>query len=246
MNANELHTITARLAKVARETLPEHILKQGGRVLYTPVKTLVSSSPVYFLGANPGEVPGSLESHNTFTVESDIQRIEVHSVTGHALLDESWKNKAAGQAPIQKRTQKVFSIITGGNAKVGIELLRKTPCSNFAFPRSISTKEIGNIESLALQCWPFHKTIIQLIKPHLVLTHAIVIADYLAKKLGWGSGEKRPSGHGGLPNCYAWKLPEGPVLLAIPNLSRYSPDKERETALNKFFNEFAQNLANYH
>lgn len=53
-------------------------------------------------------------------------------------------------------------------------------------------------------------------------------------------GSARPSGWGGaLDRCYAWRLPEGPMLLAVPNFSWYSVDGPREPALREFFREFA-------
>jgi hypothetical protein len=56
---------------------------------------------------------------------------------------------------------------------------------------------------------------------------------------GVDEGERRRSGWGGtLEWRYAWRLPEGPVLLAIPNLSVYRPDGPREPALRAFFDEF--------
>jgi len=245
---NDLNEITARLARVARETLPLDILNRSGRVLYTPVETLVSGSPVYFLGANPGERPGTKVSHGLTTVEDDIERLETHSIVKHAYLEESWKGRPVGQAVIQKRAREVFAILANSNQRVGEELLRCTPISNLIFPRSKDVavlKKATHIKTgeLALLCWPFHSALIEAVKPLMVLTHSVSVARPLARKLGLGPGARRPSGMGGtISTLYAWRLPEGPMLLAIPNLSRYSPGGPREPSLRAFFEEFASEV----
>lgn len=92
---------------------------------------------------------------------------------------------------------------------------------------------------LALQYWPFHQAVIRETHCKVVVTHAIGLARQLARAHGLGEGSKRPSGWGGtLSTCYAWQLEEGPMLLAIPNLSRYTPDGPRQAALSAFFREF--------
>lgn len=95
---------------------------------------------------------------------------------------------------------------------------------------------------LALQYWPFHQAVIQESGCKAVITYAIEIARHMARAFGLGEGLQRNSGWGGtLSKCYAWRLPEGPLLLAIPNLSRYKPDGPRQVALSTFFNEFVAN-----
>jgi hypothetical protein len=236
---NDLLAVTAHVVGVARRTLPSDILKQSGRVLYTPADTLISRSPVYFLGANPGVAPGSRQPHALLTVEEDLQRLEKNAIREHAYLDETWKGSPfKGQSPIQRRAQKVFRLLAGDNRERGIELLRQTPVSNLAFTRSQGISELDY--QIAEWCWPFHQAVIEKARPAVVITHAVTIARRLTNQWGLGNGERRPSGWGGsLQWCYAWTLPSGPKFLAIPNLSRYSPDGERETPLRAFFNEFA-------
>ena len=241
---NDLQTITANLAKVAKETLPPSILQMGGRVLYSPVETLVSGSQVYFLGGNPGEVPGSTVYHNLLTIKQDIERLETHRIIDHALLDEAWKDYSKGMAPIQVRAQMVFSILAGGD---GIALLRRTPTSNMVFVRSEDERQLEQslgkkAGTIAELFWPFHQAIIKTTNPILVLTHAVGMARSIAEWLGLGAGKIHPSGHGGLKNCYAWRLPDGPMLLAIPSLSRYHPGGPRKLALQSFFSEFVPEI----
>jgi hypothetical protein len=242
-NMADLNYITSELAKVARETLPEAVKMRSGRVLYSPVETLVSGSPIYFLGANPGEVPGSTMSHALLTIESDIKRLEDHTITKHAMLEEEWKGNPKGQAQIQQRAVMVFSILAGGDRQRGIELLHRTPTSNMIFPRSPDMVQLEQTMGkksvdLALMCWPFHNRLIQLVEPKLVLTYAVTVARQLAERIGLGKPIERPSGHGDM-NCCAWRFPNGAMLLAIPSLSRYKPSGVKETALKAFFRDYA-------
>ena len=233
-----------RVANTALSQLPEHILSASGRALYSPAATLTSGSSVYFLGLNPGEIEGGAEFHDVLTVRSDLQRLHSGRIDLHGYLDERWKGNTPGMAPIQTRGQKLFASLCGGDLNAGIELLRKTPTSNMILPRSSSADALEartglkNVD-LAMQCWAFHRAVIAECRCQIVLTHAVSIAKAFAFGSGLGAGWTRPSGWGGsFSTVYAWELREGPRLLAIPNLSRYSPDKERATALQAFFKEF--------
>jgi hypothetical protein len=233
-----------RIAIEARRSIPPALLTVSGRALYSPASTLISGSPFYFLGVNPGEVPGATQLHSNITVEADLHRLETGTIIEHGYLDEQWKGNMAGNAPIQVRGQKVFAILAEGSIADGKALLRITPTSNFVLQRSTSVVTLqertgANAGQLALIYWPFHQAIIRETGCKVVITHAVVLARTLAKALRWGQGWERPSGWGGtLSTCCAWQIPRGPMLLAIPNLSRYIPDGPREQALKAFFREF--------
>lgn len=234
-----------RLATAARCEIPHQFLQVSGRALYSPASTLTSGSRFYFLGANPGEAPVSLQLHSTLTVEADLQRLEANLLSEHGYLDEEWKNFLPGCAPIQMRGQQVFSLLSDGSLPGGKDLLRLTPASNFILQRSpdlnvLRQRTGASTAELAKIYWPFHQAVIRETHCEVVITHAISIARQLAQVLGLGEGQRRSSGWGGtLANCYAWRLREGPMLLAIPNLSRYMPDGPRRSALKSFFQEFA-------
>lgn len=234
-----------RITTEARRCISPALRQVGGRALYSPASTLVSGSRFYVLGINPREAPDSAHLHSFITVEADLERLAKGEIIEHAYLDEQWKGHARGQAPIQLRGQQVFSILAGGSDERGLALLRATPVSNFILQRS---NDVADLERkagtqawrLALAYWPFHQAVIQETQCTVVLTHAVVLARQFARGLSLGEGEQRPSGWGGsLSTCYAWELPDGPMMLAIPNLSRYIPDGPREVALAKFFKEFA-------
>jgi len=233
-----------RIAAEARERIPAVLLRASGRALYSPVATLVSGSPFYFLGVNPGESPDAAHLHSQITVDADLTRMATGAIAEHGYLDESWKTNPPGCAPIQKRGQHLFSLLAGDPRGDGPALLRRTPTSNFILQRSRNVQELEartgmSAAQLAGQYWAFHQAVIRETNCRVVVTHAISIARPLARVMGWGEGSARLSGWGGTLNlCYAWRLPEGPMLLAVPNLSRYSPDGQREPALRAFLREF--------
>ncbi len=239
----------SQVASAARAALPETLLRKSGRALYSPASTLVSDSPVYFLGINPGETPGGTEAHDLLTIESDLRRLERDEIAEHGYLDETWKGHHTGGAPMQVRAQFAFSILAGGASQKGVDLLRRTPTSNMVLVRSSAEAELkheagASPPTIASWCWPFHQAVIEIKQPRIVLTHAVGIARSLTKSWGLGPGEQRPSGWGGtLSTLYAWKLPEGPMMLALPNLGRYQPDGPREQPLREFFREFAPSVS---
>lgn len=233
-----------RLAAEARREIPAALLQVSGRALYSPASTLVSGSAFYFLGVNPGEAPDAAHSHSQLTVEADLHRLESGSISEHGYLDEQWKGYQPGHAPIQVRGQQVFAILAGGTHAEGSSLLRMTPASNFVLQRSPNVEVLEQrtgvkAAHLTLRYWPFHQAVIRETRCKVVVTHAIGLARQLARALGHGEGWQRASGWGGtLSTCYSWQLREGPMFLAIPNLSRYIPDGPRQVALAAFFGEF--------
>lgn len=237
-----------KIAEEARRLLPESILKADGRALYSPANTLTSGSPYYFLGLNPGESPAGTEIHDRLTVEKDLDRLASNQISLHGFLDEKWKNSVSGQAPIQVAGQQVFAILAGGDFEAGKELLRRTPTSNFVLQRSpsealLKTRTGEKTIDLALQCWPFHAAVLRETGCKVVITHAVGIARMFARAHRLGEEFQRPSGWGGtLSTLYAWDLPDGVRLLAMPNLSRYKPDGPRAAALDAFFKEFRASL----
>jgi hypothetical protein len=234
--------VGSQIAQEARSILPFEIRERSGRVLYSPVRTLLrNSSPIYFLGIYPGFVDGDPQDHNNRIIHQDLVRLERNEIAECAFLDERWGGAdVPGQAKLQRRAQKVFSILAGGDS-AGERLLRDTPASNVILIRKKPENEPllrskGNY--LLESCWRFHEAVITVKKPTLVLTYAVMYAQKLAKLLQLGEPKVRDSGLRALPNLYAWELNGGVKLLAIPSLSQYDPHSHRENALRSFFSEF--------
>ena len=147
------------------------------------------------LGANPGEAPSSTDLHSVITVEDDLGRIEAGLVSERGYLDEQWKSSTPGSALIQNRAPQLLALLAGGSVVDG----------------TLGQRSGVHPADLALQFWPFHEAVIRHTGCSVILTHAIDIARCLARGIGLGDGEARPSGRGGmLRHCYGWQLPDGP------------------------------------
>jgi len=235
-------TAASRIAEVARSSLPPDIRKRSGRALYSPTSTLESGSPIYFLGIYPGFVEGNREPHNDWSIDFDLDRLAAGNIREHAYLDERWGEAEVGQDAMQKKALHVFTILARGP---GDELLRKTPASNMILLRNKKENEklLRSRRQIIELCWPFHQAIIDAKKPELVLVHGVGCAQALARILKLGEPCRQLSEHDGQRYLYAWELPQGRKLLAIPSLGRrYDPSGRREEALTRFFQKFAPNV----
>lgn len=247
MNAAPL-AVARRIVDCVIDKLPGYILDASGRALYSPITSLTSGSPLYFLGINPGESKTVRDYHDDLTVRRDLERMRDGSESKHGYLDESWDGQVPGSDPVQTRGLYLFRILAGGKPAAGERLLRETPVSNFVLVRSAEEKTLKpqcgrSRRELVRECWSFHEAVIRETKCKIVLTHAIGAAREFAKSRRLGPGAQRPSGWGGTLNAlYAWHLPEGVRFLAIPNLSRYDPSGPRHQRLKQFFQEFAPEL----
>jgi hypothetical protein len=206
--------------------------------LYSPVSTLFSASTIYFLGMYPGFVNGDPKPHNNWTIEEDLDRLEGDAIREHALLQEEWGDEEAGEAKLQRRALHVFAILAGSEPK-GRDLLLETPASNMILLRKKEENEelLGSSKHIVEQFWPFHRAIIDIKKPKVVLVHGVACAKELAQALDLGKCETWSSGYGAQPQLYAWSLSANQRLLAIPNLGRYHPGGAREAKLKRFFDE---------
>ena len=242
--AKDVNADIEGLVRLLRE-LPASIREKSGRVLYSPVQTLAGTSPVYFLGINPGESPLGSDAHSRLTIDEDIERIEKDQICEHAYLDESWRGSPAGGAKMQRYAQMVFAIMAGG-MEAGKRLLRQTPTSNVILLRSRAESDLKSIDGLseweiAWRCWAFHQEVIRIARPEVVLIHGVGRVKNMSKQIGLKNVQTRPSGWG-KTMLYTWELPSGPRVLAIPNLSRYAPDGPRMPYLRAFFAEFGPSL----
>ncbi len=167
---------------------------------------------IYLLGYNPG---GSNGPHLSNSINTLLSKVE------NSYLDEDWSNQAGewktGQAPLQKRVCWILNQL-GYNP-------RKICASNLIFMQSRDANGVDY--KLSDICWKVHESILDIVKPKLLLVFGnsgISPYGYLHNKFG-GEQEFIPSGHGN------WKL-KGfntiingqPVYVAgLPHLSRYSP-----------------------
>lgn len=248
----DVESPAVRIARTARGALTRPVLAASGRIFGSPSSTL-RPWPVYFLGLNPGRSPYSNGTHDLLHVGEDLDRVANGVPIDHIYLDEGWKGRPVGGHPMQLRTRTLFRFLAAGDARSGDALLRATPVSNLIFVRSSDEAELkvwarsNAMEPVELAdlCWrAFHAPVIEVVRPKIVLTHAIGLAKDLARKWGLASPRIRDSGWGGtLSRCYVWRLDEGPLLVAVPNLGRFDPGGPREPFLRALFEEFAGDVA---
>ncbi len=187
------------------------LLNESGSILYSSHETL-KPGQIYLLGFNPGGAGGN-------SLLSSIDRLLNNE--SNSYLDECWENLSgsweAGDAPLQKRVCYLLE-------NLGLNP-REVCSSNLIFLQSREAKNINF--NLANRCWPIHESILQLIKPKLIIAFGnsgVSPYGYLHNMLG-GEQEYIPSGHGNWNvKGFTTQINENPVYIAgLPHLSRYSP-----------------------
>ncbi|MDH4560659.1 hypothetical protein [Pseudomonas sp. BN411] len=199
-----------QLLKTATEALDELLHLPGG-VLYSSHETL-QPGEVYYLGFNPGGEGGN-------PLRDDLTRMLAQ--TENAFLDGEWApagiDREPGDAPMQRRTVALLESL--GFA------VRDICASNLIF---VQSKDYKGVEySLADKCWPVHRTILDIVKPKLILccgNSGVSAYGYLKRRFG-GEESAAASGHGN------WSLKafraqiEGRecCVVGLPHMSRYEP-----------------------
>jgi len=197
------------LINIGKKNLPL-ILDKKGELIYSSHETL-KKGDIYLLGLNPG-------GEGFITIENHLNKLLVKETNSY--LDESWKNKITtwpiGQAPLQKR---VDYLLTNLGYKT------KDICaSNLIFVSSRSSSEINY--GLAGYCWRFHESILDIIKPKIILCFGISDISSYSFLLALYSGVESTvkSGHGNW-ECRAFAtLINGrkTTIVGIPHLSYYN------------------------
>lgn len=193
----------------ARNALAAY-LGQSGRILYSAATTL-QPGPLYILGLNPGGQPHLREG----TIGDDLSRLPTRAT--NAYLDESWRGRAAGAAPLQRRLQ----WLTGALGRD----LRDTCASNLIFLRSANAAGC-QYETAADACWPVHSRILEQVQPRLLLVFGnsgVSPFRYLRDLYRPARVDAFDSGHGDW-RCLAFRA-DGRVVVGVPHLSRYAVDR---------------------
>ena len=192
------------------------ILDRSGNILYSAARTL-RPGPIYLLGLNPG---GDPTKHETVrhTLEALTARVE------NAFLDERWeRQKRPGQAPLQRRLQWLAR-------ELGFDL-REVCAANLIFVRSRDASRSG-YPQLADLCWPIHLSILEIVRPKLIITignSAISPYAYLRRQLNGSAEQLFPSGHGDW-RCRVFHSASRQVV-GLPHLSRYAVDHHPSVAV---------------
>ena len=107
-----------------------------------------SPSELYLLGLNPA---GGID--RPFTVAMNIKDVlHHHSDNWSAYRDERWRGAKPGNSPMQRRVLYLLRRIGRDPGEV--------PASEVVFLRSTDWTKLGDFESWARACWPFHQAVI--------------------------------------------------------------------------------------
>lgn len=144
------------------ETLLSSIKGESGKLFYSAAETL-SPGQFYFLGTNPGGKSIDRDGNPAETIEKSLNGLPGR--TKNDFLDESWKGKPRGNAPLQLAAIKLF-------AELGHSDIRKICASNLIFVRSENLKHLEHFNELADICWQVHEVVIsEIVKPKVILVH---------------------------------------------------------------------------
>lgn len=162
--------------------VPEDLLRRSGSLLYSGRSAWSGEHDVYLLGLNPGgaEAEG-LPAPNGDEPSSLQSQIDEVLARGEdrwsAYTSESWKERPAGEAPMQQR---VRHLLRGLGLKP-----EDTPASNLVFVRTRSEKTLGTeTEELAEACWPFHQGVINGLGTRAILCLGATTGSWVRAKLG--------------------------------------------------------------
>lgn len=155
--------------------IPEALYPVSGKVFYSGRLAWSMPSRLYVLGVNPGGDP----------TESPDETIENHTravMTSFpedwsAYRDEVWKGYPPGQYGMAPRILHLFRKLSLNPGTV--------PCSNLIFARSRRENDLGSqLKTLADQCWPFHASVIENLRPNVILCLGGKAGNYVRHKRG--------------------------------------------------------------
>lgn len=191
--------------------LPESLLSQSGKILYSSVETL-KKGDIYFLGYNPG---GEID----YPVKRDLQELP-HRVI-NAYLDEEWVNRIKkypnGEHPLQINCSYLIRAL-------GYEP-REVFCTNLIFVRSRS-QELNNYNLWSDICWDVHREFIKIVDPKYFIVFGnsnISPFRYIKEKYSLSISDSIFSGHGNwyCYSCFGSIEGKERLLIGLPHLSRY-------------------------
>lgn len=183
----------------------------SGKVFYSGRAAWRMIGGVYVLGFNPGGDPAT-NSAETVRTHTDYVLTQA-PCQWSAYSDESWKGRAAGQAPLQRRLQHLLSAL-------GFDP-RKVPSSNLIFSRSRRSADLGMAsETLVDLCWPVHQAVMFNLRPKAIICLGIDTGDRVRKRLGatQAIGAFREQNDRGWIS-FAWKSSAGLMVFSLTHPS---------------------------
>lgn len=156
--------------------IPDSLLDVSGKAFYSGRDAFGAASDLYILGINPG---GDPESYPTETVGAHTRKV-LHEVPDNwsAFIDEGWSipPMPPGQHKMQKNVLHLLK-------RLDLDC-RKIPASNLVFERSETVAKIqGRLDRLTLDCWPFHRAVIQRLGVRVVVCGGMDAAEKAMPRL---------------------------------------------------------------
>ena len=168
-------TPTASSFEAAKAAIPASLRNYSGKVFYAGRSAYNSPAAMYILGVNPGGDPDTRQDE---TVASHTEWVATTAPEGwSAYRDESWKGKPPGRHGMQPRILHMFKAVALSPGAV--------PASNLVFVRSRRESDIAvDIDRLVGECWPFHKYVIETLRPKVVLCLGKTAGDHVLARVG--------------------------------------------------------------
>ena len=140
--------------------IPTSLMGESGSVFFSSRHSFRSKSDLYILGANPGgDSPPCLTFKDT--IAGDICNfLHRHNEFYSPYRDQRW-GKGGKYKPLQRG---VLHLIK----KVG-QCPSEVPASEVVFQHSKDLTELGDFNSKAKLCWPFHKEVIRALEVRVVV-----------------------------------------------------------------------------
>ncbi|SEQ52312.1 hypothetical protein SAMN05421693_1452 [Ectothiorhodospira magna] len=186
------------------------IVDKPGKVLYSAGDTL-RPHDIYFMGIKPG---GTLPT----TIRQSLNDLDDGR---NEYLDYSWEGRPPGEQKLQKQVRRFL----GG---LGFDV-RGVPASNIVFTRERTVGLHPDLDGDALQSWPIHVEIIDIVKPKAIVAYGSGDKQspfsYLRDFLCPAEIESIHSEQGNFW-CHRFSVEyQGRSLnvVAVPHLTRYSP-----------------------
>lgn len=155
--------------------IPAELNHHSGKVFYSGRQAFSNPANLYILGENPG---GDPTIQTTETVSSHSHSV-IHDFPDDwsAYANESWAGHQPGTFGMAPR---ILHLLDNLKMPAGT-----VPASNIIFVRSRREQDIKTeFNSLAEKCWEFHETVIDHLKPKVILCLGKKTGKFVRLKLG--------------------------------------------------------------
>ena len=156
--------------------VPADLLQMSGAVFYSGRDAFTGSSPIYFLGLNPGGDPAT---HGAHTVEAHLRATASNPANHSSYRDESWESgRPKGTWSMQPRVLHLCD-------RLGLDP-GEVPASNLVFVRSSreAAMKPGLMDRYADLCWPFQAAVIETLRVRVVVCFGGTVGAKVRARLG--------------------------------------------------------------